>query len=357
MVERRRPQEGTGSQGPKPADKSKLPPLEERREHTIEPGTTNEQAQAANASSTDDVVADLEQAVRDKKARVEAAAPVTPGNQEKVIGLADSDAGGIGLADSGAPIDTKPKTDPNTAEGLTEILSEKIMALSKGDKKSITGKPRIHYVPNAEEGKSGTFVVLAKKEVVATGPLKKLGFNKESKLSPMKVESWNVSATIMKNIDPEGKMEASELGEKIRVKGKAKPSDFNGMEFASVSGDWDKGFTISNVVGASRGAIFGKEDGGSIDKETSKASAAFRISEKHLRDAMTGKNQIKTYERDELIPEIPEGGLDMAGLIAAERSAPGVMQEDHSPVVKGEGSSGGLLKRFGFGGKGGGKGR
>ncbi|MFW0777672.1 MAG: hypothetical protein ACN2B6_08150 [Rickettsiales bacterium] len=361
MVERRRPQEGTGSQGPKPADKSKLPPLEERREHTIEPGTTNEQAQAANASSTDDVVADLERAVRDKKSRVEAPAPAISGDRKKTIGLADSNAGDIKILED-KPEPEQPKADSDTVAGLTQLFTEKFAEQAKGDKKSLPEKPRVQHIPVDAMDKSDMFIVLSKKANLTNDKLEAMGFGEKPKVKRMKVETWNVSATIMKNfvkgiksdVEPE-KMEPSEVGELIRNKGKNKPSDFTGMEFASVSGDWDKGFTISNVVGASRTAIFGKEDGSSIDKEVSDKSEALVVSEKNMRDAMTGKNQTKTYKRDELTPEIPEGGLDMASLIAAERSAQGVMQEDHSPVVNGKGSSGGFLKRL-LGGQGGGKG-
>jgi len=229
------------------------------------------------------------------------------------------------LLESGAPIETKPKFDADTAKPaeLLEAFKEKAAGLKLAPHKDMISGQFV----DGGEGKR-KFIVLIKKEAASADNLHKLGLS--SKTQTMEVSSWTVPRSTMKSFDETMQADNADLQKAIHSKNDAK-APFTGLEFSVVSGDWDKGFTLSGVVGGSRSAVFGK-DHGVGDPEKSKANIALVIPEQAMREALGDKKKAAPAAAAGN-SEFSVGELDLGALkalAAAERAAPAEIREDTS---------------------------
>jgi hypothetical protein len=235
--------------------------------------------------------------------------------------------------------DDEPETkvfDPvkATREELITAFAEKAGSLRLvAHKDMVSGR----YADMGKD-KPGRFVFIIKKEATEPGNLAKLGLSEKTTVAD--VMSWEVPAATMKKLDAAGMASNDDLRLLISNHN-PKKEPFTGLESAIVSGDWKKGFTVSNLLGGSRSSVFGaNNDIG--EPQPSKASKAIVVSEEKLRQALGAAKPAAEKPAGKsgktAVPAAGDEGFgdfnaaDLAALVQAERQAGATMTADDFPV-------------------------
>ncbi len=268
--------------------------------------------------------------------------------------MAKKDGDVIGLADSGAPIEDKPKAIDAATAAPDELISAFRRKVVDTKLMKDNDPFSAHFIAG-KDGSPNMFAFIVRKDLVKAENTKKLGLGE--KVTTRKIVKWDsVPSELMKTLDPEGKADISDLQKTIREKG-TKTGKWTGIEMASVSGDWDNGFTITNLVeGSKQSKIFGEKHGLG-NPEESKANTLLLVKEDQLRESLGAKKQSASAAPEEpLEPELDAAALRAA--LAMERQAPGEIREDTSGASStgkpANAAGGGLFGRLFGGGKSGG---